>query len=591
MPARTPRLCSAELKPRTLLLVPFVVQFALLDVLVHARSTWDASAFVGLAESVVLWSVLALLATTRARRIAVAVFAATLLVAQIFVHRYYRVPLDVQVAASALHAWKDVQPVLVRSLAAIVAAIAVASAIGYALLAHAGVPRVNRLVFAPLAACGLFGPPMRSATPDLRAVHALSALRREPARARVTSVPMPPLHADTQELPALLVVLTESVRADDYDVATSPETTEATRGRVDLAQMRAVSSYTAVSLSAILTGRSQEGARDAILAAPNLFDFAKAARDTRGRHAHVAYYSAQSEEVFETKDVRAAVDSFVTVETLLGHPMEDDEDIVKTSLDALVVDRFVADLPKMPKGVVAVLHLIGTHAPYHFTDGDVRFAPWDRVVAWSRLASLRNAYRNSIVAQDRSIARAVRAFAEHAKGAPWLVVYTSDHGEAFGEHGAIHHGQNLYDEQVHVPAWVTGSLATRALADNAGAFVTHLDVLPTVLDAMGLWDNFAVRGAREKMGGRSLLRPLPARAEPIPVTNCTGMFPCPVNTWGVFHADRKLVAQTWDTGWTCLAIEPGIGEVAASSDDSSCARLRDASRTTFPRLPNGQPNR
>jgi hypothetical protein len=431
---------------------------------------------------------------------------------------------------------------------------------------------------------------MRSATPELRAVHALTALRREPARSRVTSVPMPPLHVETAELPAVLLVLTESVRADDYDLATSSETAEATRGRVDLVQMRAVSSYTAVSVSALLTARSQEGARDAILAAPNLFDFAKAARDTRGRRAHVAYYSAQSEEVFETKDVRTAVDSFVTVETLLGRPLDDDEEIVKQPLDQMIVDRFVADLWKMPKSVVAVLHLIGTHAPYHFGDADARFAPWDRTVAWSRLAPLRNASRNAIVAQDRAIARAVRAFEEHAKGAPWLVVYTSDHGEAFGEHGAIHHGQNLYDEQVHVPAWITGSLATRALSENAGAFVTHLDVLPTVLDAMGLWDNFAVRGARDKMAGRSLLRPL-GRAEPIPVTNCTGMFPCPVNTWGVFHGDRKLVAQTWDGGWTCLAIEPGIGEVAASADDSSCARLREASRVTFPRLPNGQPNR
>jgi hypothetical protein len=573
---------------RALFVVPFVLQFALLDVVM--RSAWDARAIVGLLESVVLWTVVAMLATTRARRGAAAIVAAAFFVAQIFVHRYYRVPLDVQVAASALHAWKDVQPLIVRSLPALLGAVAVAAAAGYTLLTLARIPRPSRFAIAPLALCGLFGPPMRNATPEIRAIHAFSALKKEPPQERVTSVPLPPLHADAAELPAILVILTESVRADDYGLATSPETAEATRGRVDFKEMRAVSSYTAVSLSAVLTARSQEGPRESILAAPNLFDFAKAVRDGSGRKAHVVYYSAQSEEVFETKDVRAAVDRFVTIETLLGHPLEDDEDIVRTSLDALVVDRFLADLPKMPRATVAVLHLIGTHAPYHFTEADARFAPWDRVVAWSRLASLRNAHRNSIVAQDHAIARAVRAFEQHAKGGPYLVAYTSDHGEAFGEHGAIHHGQNLYDEQVHVPAWVTGALVTPALADTGSKFVTHLDLLPTLLDAMGLWDNFAVRSARAKMAGRSLLRRL-ERGGPVAVTNCTGMFPCPVNTWGLFDADRKLVAQTWDGSWACLAIEPGIGEVTAPADDSGCARLREVSRTTFPRLPNGQPNR
>src|SRR5207253_6768378 len=32
-----------------------------------------------------------------------------------------------------------------------------------------------------------------------------------------------------------------------------------------------------------------------------------------------------------------------------------------------------------------------------------------------------------------------------------LLVVTGDHGEAFGEHGSIGHGQDLYEEQVHVP--------------------------------------------------------------------------------------------------------------------------------------------
>ena len=32
-----------------------------------------------------------------------------------------------------------------------------------------------------------------------------------------------------------------------------------------------------------------------------------------------------------------------------------------------------------------------------------------------------------------------------------VVVFTSDHGEEFYEHGDLTHGQNLYGESVHVP--------------------------------------------------------------------------------------------------------------------------------------------
>src|SRR5581483_8598960 len=115
-------------------------------------------------------------------------------------------------------------------------------------------------------------------------------------------------------------------------------------------------------------------------------------------------------------------------------------------------------------------------------------------------------------------------------------------------------GQNLFDEQVHVPAWIASSGALQgSLAENADRFTTHLDLLPTMLDALGLWDNFAVAPHRAAMRGKSLLRAWEPRG-PIPVTNCTGMFPCPLNTWGVYEDDRKLVARIYDGGWTCLAL-------------------------------------
>ena len=95
------------------------------------------------------------------------------------------------------------------------------------------------------------------------------------------------------------------------------------------------------------------------------------------------------------------------------------------------------------------------------------------------------------------------------------------------------------------------------------------------------------------MPGRSLLRPYEARA-PIPVTNCTAMFPCPLNTWGLYGDDHKLVSRAWDGGWYCMALGPRGGaseEHEAAHDDPACETLRALSRRTFPLLPNGAPNR
>jgi glucan phosphoethanolaminetransferase (alkaline phosphatase superfamily) len=595
----------------------FAGQFAVLDVMFRGSRAWLAAphTIIDAATSVALSLALATFATGPVRRLLLAAVASTLVVFQVGVFRYYHAPLDVQVLAAALHARHDVRPVVLRALPAVLLAVAVLTTVEALLLAffHRTLARSARpapsstsrwvtargpvlLGFALVG--GLAGSGPRHATPEMRAAHALVALRVRREAPVASAISLPPLVSERAELPNVLFVLTESVRASEYRpggaMPTAAETAALTRGRVELAQLRAVSSYTALSLSAILTGRSQEGARDAILRSPSLFDFAHAAHDAGGARPVVAYFSSQSSTVFEADQVHAAVDRFTTIETIRGHDVEDDADYADLPLDRDVVGVLEKALPGLPVPSVVMLHLANTHAPYFVDPARAPFVPYGHVVTWSGMPELLNAYRDSIVEQDRTLARAISAFIAHAGDHPWLIVFTSDHGEAFGEHGAIHHGQNLMDEQVHVPAWIAsgnGALSSnqqRALADHAGRFLTHLDLLPTILDALGLWDNYSVAEHRRAMPGRSLLRPYEDRA-PIPVTNCTAMFPCPLNTWGVYAGDRKLVSRVWDGGWSCLAL--GDTERDAPGDDAACERLRAFSRSTFPLLPNGAPNR
>ena len=579
----------------------FATQFGVLQIVLQGAPT--TLHLVDIATSAALLCALAMLAMTRLRRAVLAGGCALLLVLQLLVFRYYHTPLDVQVMASAVFAKHDALRVLFRLLPAFLVSSAVGAAVLLVLLelAHRTMQGASNrtglpVVLAVATLGGLFGDVPRRGTPEVRALHSLTALRMHHEIAHGGAVPLPELVSDRAELPNILFVLTESVRAADYTTETAPEAAALLPGRTDLHELRAVSSYTALSLSAVVTGRAQTGPRDAITASPSLFDFAHAARDPRGTRPFVAYFSAQSETVFETDGVRGAVDRFATVETFRGRDVEDDADYVDLPLDREMVDLFERSLAELPLPTVTMLHFAGTHAPYFVDPARAPFTPYDHSVAWSGMARLLNAYRDSIYEQDRTFARALRAFFTHVGARPWIVVFTSDHGEAFGENGAIHHGQNLLDEQVHVPAFFAsgnGALTepqSRALADHTGRFATHLDLVPTMLDALGLWDNSAVAPYRARLPGKSLLRAWEPRAA-IAVTNCTPMFQCPANTWGFYDGDRKLLARVYDSDWRCFALGSPAGERLVDGHDATCERLRSESKSAFPLLPNGTPNR
>jgi hypothetical protein len=453
-----------------------------------------------------------------------------------------------------------------------------------------------RVPLALALALGLAAAKLDAGPPDLRALSAFGALSRDgDARASVTAR-VPELPSARKALPNVLFILSESVRASSYcsepapGCAFTPELDRVLPDRLALRQLRAVASYTAVSASALFTGRTQEGPRDELAAAPTIFDYARAVRagDTRPT---VAYWSAQSASVLE-RDVRGSVDSFVSLEGLLGRAVDDEDDVVPLGIDRLLTARFLRDLPGLPRPFVLVLHLAGTHAPYFVDDARAPFQPMSHVVTWSGLPLLENAYKDAIVEQDRSVAACVAAFLAGQAGAPWLIVFTSDHGEAFGEHGAIHHGQNLYDEQIHVPGWVAwggGALDERERVElelHRDAFVTHLDLLPTILDALGVSRSLSMTGARARFAGRSLLSRFERPGAAIPITNCTGLFPCPLSTWGVLRGDHAIEAQPWDGDWNCLDL--GRGKEHAAGE--ACDALRAESLNVFSRMPNGRPN-
>ena len=599
---RTPHVSRVREFVRPILACAFVTSFAGLDVVLRFDAyRAQGSLALDAISSVALWSFALALAWGSRWRFGLFFAHSFAFLLVLACARYYHVPLDVQMAETGRHAWGDVRPIVVRTLPVfVVATLAVTLLFSRTLGRNDSklMPAWAPLLVLPL---GLFGSAPGRASPDLRLATALPVVfRKEPPRVRIGGADLPLLASSRARLPNVLVVLGESLRADEVcrvhgsGCETFRETDAALPARVGFSSARSVASYTAVSLSALLTGRTQEGSRDALLAAPNVFDVVRSVRkgDTRPT---LMYASSQLENVFESKDARGQVDVFVSAETLLGRTLDDIDQVLSEDLDGRLADLLEKKLPELPEPLFLFVHLVGTHAPYFEDRAMMPYAPSSHVVSFGNLEALRNAYKNSIVAQDARLARIVKAFLARSGGAPRVVLFTSDHAEAFGERSAIHHGQNLHDEQILVPFFVdaaNGALTTEErsrLEQRSTRAVTHLDVLPTLIDLYGVREAVGLGSHARRLSGRSLFgREFPP-LEAVAITNCTGMFPCPVNTWGMLGEDHKVVMQAWDGEWRCEGLVPHEHEIVPWDD--GCMRLRDASRSVYAKKPNGAENR
>lgn len=91
----------------------------------------------------------------------------------------------------------------------------------------------------------------------------------------------------------------------------------------------------------------------------------------------------------------------------------------------------------------------------------------------------RDQYDHEVAYTDRHIGRLIDAISKEAWGARTAVIVTSDHGEAFGEHGMMRHGFELWEPLVRVPLIVhVPGLAASRVQDRRSL----IDLVPTVLD-------------------------------------------------------------------------------------------------------------
>jgi lipid A ethanolaminephosphotransferase len=175
----------------------------------------------------------------------------------------------------------------------------------------------------------------------------------------------------------------------------------------------------------------------------------------------------------------------------------DDECFDEAMLDGLDERIAALDPQRTRRGVVLVMHQMGSHGPaYHLRSpaDRKRFLPECESPALQDCSrqSVVNAYDNSIAYTDHFLAQAIGWLKRHDGAADTALVYVSDHGESLGENNLYLHGMPYPlapDDQKRVPwlSWASAGfqrstgLSMSCLRDRRDVMLSHDNYFHAVL--------------------------------------------------------------------------------------------------------------
>lgn len=292
--------------------------------------------------------------------------------------------------------------------------------------------------------------------------------------------------------PVVVFVTVDATRADDVyaekNAALLPALHKLQETGTTFTLARSPGSQTAVSLNALFSGKY----------------FSEMYWEKYGRGTSRFEYTVKDDTPrFVDALTKAGVTtSKVVALTFLGNayavaPGFEEEKIVTKGRQharaADVVEPLIARIRKIrpDEPFFGYVHLTEPHAPY------------DRGKTKSHL--LHDRYVAEIAVADTWIGRIQKALSSSALADRAILIVSSDHGEAFGEHGTWEHTKTIYEELVRVPLIVWGKGVQARRVDTP---VTLMDLGPTFLDIFGL-------DTPDWMTGESLVPILAGGDEPL----------------------------------------------------------------------------
>jgi len=219
------------------------------------------------------------------------------------------------------------------------------------------------------------------------------------------------------------------------------------------------------------------------------------------------------------------------------------------SLDSAgVVRRLRSFLPQAQgKNILAYIHLMDTHLPYHLHEGnrelaahaprnfvpgqferrDVRELTARGELTAEEKAYLVALYDEQIRYSDKTVGELTALFRTAGILDHSLLIVTSDHGEEFWDHDNYEHAHSLYEEVLRVPLIMVSEHLPAARLESR---VRLIDILPSIMELVS--PGFK----RDNMAGESIWRYLKKDNGKSPVFAA-----------GTLHGDEKfcLIKDDW----------------------------------------------
>lgn len=307
-----------------------------------------------------------------------------------------------------------------------------------------------------------------------------------------------PQRVDLANRPNIIVYLVDTLRADrlgvyGYPKDVSPVVDGLASEGILFANAQAQSPWTRASVASLFTGLWPQvhGARDdedklvdeALTLAERLRELGyHTAGITGNGNAHGPFGFSQGFDYFR-----------YLAKIRPGDPLATSEDIHEAVVSWM--DLHASDQP-----FFLYVHTIDPHAPYDPPERHRRrWAPTvsdksigtvealgelgqlDQAEAEQRARDLLALYDAEVAYNDESFGRLLDELRSRSLFDDSLVVFLSDHGEEFFDHGGWTHGKTLYSEMLDVPM-IIKLPGGQGAGQEVGEVVEHIDLVPTVME-------------------------------------------------------------------------------------------------------------